>query len=992
MKIAEYEAGGKDLYERLAVAVETVLREATEGLADVRVQQVQHRSKGLVSLRKKMADRGVADGAELEQFIKDLAGCRVILYTNADVERLRRSPVFRANFEVDWDRTKIHYPYNEGDPEQLFVSYNYVLKLNEHHLAQAGRGELRDMYCEVQVQTILDHAWSEMAHDTIYKPPNKGFGTRQMDGVRKRMTEIMNKYLLPAGFDFQKVAEDVAKLRAAQELHDRDPLKLLVAAGNNRERLELLHAFEDLVLPHYDDRGVVAPYIRATMMTVASAARTSGPDPQAEEDEYHYANADAVIDKVCEILDALRFLDDESVVSTFDCLHQLYRDADTDEQRQKVMASGARLAEHNIHIWEARGPLVQRLLMERIETIPELGVAEPFIVQTLEKILQPEVTGTTSSFDAVTFHQGSVVASADLDSVRTAATTTLERLFLRAEVDSKRASLIQALHAGTRLASLGKTTAEFYASILKSAARFVRFFTEQWPSLAFELRQIVENRVLWLYRHRNLPEDFEETGETVDAFAALQDAMALFRATTDEDSDYVVFKTLVGFDEVLAPYWDGDPFDKSFRDEEVDRLVREIDVPSLERWRILIERCAASQSRDGAYFTYFSKLLRGLARHQPDLAISLLEPPINHLDGFLEDLLQGFEAGPRDGDVMRSVDRWIDEGRYLSAIARYLWRPQRLDPDLLRRTLDASLRSGDRQAISLCLRSGGEHVLDHPNLLHAVMLPAISALANADAPRWVASLAFSKGGLKSLAALSKPDAKLILDALVQSPTISHWAEEVLARIVPRHAEAFVEFIAKRIEAGETEPREHGYEAIPFEFHVLPEHMAPLAVRIVSAARMWFEAGGALFRFRGGAAVARLFPRTADIEPALKRYVTVGGRDDIAFVVNVLLAYFDGASATLSVCRDVVEKLPPDDDLLSEVGIVIEQSGMLTGDFGGVDATQAKRDYMQTWLSDPRPRVRQFAAVEIRDLERSMAADQRRSMEQLQLRKRNWGAA
>lgn len=997
MKIADYEAGGRERYDRLATAVHKILKEATDGLKGVRVQQIQHRAKDVASLRKKMAGRGVGEDDELEQSVKDLAGCRIILYTNADVSRLRESTAIRDNFEVDWDRTKIHYPFDETDADQLFVSYNYVLKLADKHLVDA-RAEFRDMYCEVQVQTLLDHAWSEMAHDTIYKPPTTGFGTQRLEGVRKRMTDVMSNYLLPAGFDFQKIAEDVAELRAAQDLQAQDPVKLLADAGSNRERLGLLQAFEELLLPHYDDRAVVAPDIRHVLLSAAAAARAedaAAADKGDGEDDYRYVSASAVVEKVCEVLDALRFLDEPSVIATFDCLLRLYREADHADQRKRILSSAHHLAEHNLHIWQARGSLIQRLLMDHLSTMPRAGErpdSAPLIVETLEQILKPDVSATTSTFDAVTFHQGAVPASGALEAVREAATAELERLFDAADNDDARERLILALHAGTRVASQGDTKPKMYAMILRATDRFVRFFTQRWSDLSFEMRQKVEHKILWLHKNRATPRNFRRNREVRAALQHLKQAIATFRDLTDLDPDYVVFKTLVGFDEVLSPYWDGCAFNKTFREAEVDRLAQEINRASLERWRALIERCGASQSVDGAYYIYFSRLLRAFALAKPDLAATLLDPPISHLDGFLEDLLDGFESGPRAPDVFRMVDGWIAEGTYLSAIARYQWRGQVFDVSRLQRTFEAALLAADRQAMFTSLRSAGERVLDHTGLLQTVMLPAIVELARSDAPRWVEGVAFSKGGLKAIETLSGDEARTVLLALLQAPGISHWAEEVLARIAVKYPETFVEFLGWRLEAGQREDSERSYEAIPFELHVLPDSVTGLGGQVVAAARSWFAADGDMFRFRGGAAVARLFPNTSHIEPSLSRYVNTGLRSDIDFVVNILMSYFDGASATSSICKDIVAALPADDELLHEVSIVIEQSGVVTGEFGGVGEKQSKRDYMRTWLTDSREKVRHFAEVQIRDLERAMAADQRRSMEQLQLRKRKWGAA
>lgn len=55
------------------------------------------------------------------------------------------------------------------------------------------------MKCEIQIQTILNHAWAEMAHDTIYKAPILGnFGGKAFDDIESRMRKIARKYLVPA--------------------------------------------------------------------------------------------------------------------------------------------------------------------------------------------------------------------------------------------------------------------------------------------------------------------------------------------------------------------------------------------------------------------------------------------------------------------------------------------------------------------------------------------------------------------------------------------------------------------------------------------------------------------------------------------------------------------------------------------------------------------------------------------------------------------------
>ncbi|MGO9171710.1 MAG: hypothetical protein ACLP7P_07065 [Rhodomicrobium sp.] len=55
----------------------------------------------------------------------------------------------------------------------------------------------------------------------------------------------------------------------------------------------------------------------------------------------------------------------------------------------------------------------------------------------------------------------------------------------------------------------------------------------------------------------------------------------------------------------------------------------------------------------------------------------------------------------------------------------------------------------------------------------------------------------------------------------------------------------------------------------------------------------------------------------------------------------------------------------------------------------VEAYKQKRDEVANWSSDPRPKVRSFAARYVGDLNRCIAAEQSASEEQLELRKLDW---
>ena len=165
-------------YEKLATITAELLERAITDEGRYRLQQIQPRAKTVESLSRRLEHIGQLGTDEIEAHRKDLAGCRIVFYTNNDVGRFVTSGLLQELFDIDWDRSKFHQPGpDQRSAAQLFQSYNYVLKLKPDRTTLLEYREFEGLYCEVQVQTSLNHAWAEMAHDTIYKrPESKGFG------------------------------------------------------------------------------------------------------------------------------------------------------------------------------------------------------------------------------------------------------------------------------------------------------------------------------------------------------------------------------------------------------------------------------------------------------------------------------------------------------------------------------------------------------------------------------------------------------------------------------------------------------------------------------------------------------------------------------------------------------------------------------------------------------------------------------------------------
>jgi len=170
LDFTEYKEASHLRYGEFAKAISGILAAAIHDDGGYRLQLIKERAKAPNSLHKKLLDRSMLDSRSLETDIKDLAGSRVVFYTDIDVAKFLSSGIVEGNFEVV-DR-KVHYPARDSeDATELYISSHFVIKLTDQRLALPEYAKFAGMQCEVQVQTILNHSWSEMAHDTIYKMP-----------------------------------------------------------------------------------------------------------------------------------------------------------------------------------------------------------------------------------------------------------------------------------------------------------------------------------------------------------------------------------------------------------------------------------------------------------------------------------------------------------------------------------------------------------------------------------------------------------------------------------------------------------------------------------------------------------------------------------------------------------------------------------------------------------------------------------------------------
>ncbi|MEW6366037.1 MAG: RyR domain-containing protein [Acidobacteriota bacterium] len=221
-------------YEGFARVLKAVLEQVARKLAPQAI--VQTRPKSIASFADKIYRKRAGHKDPVNQFT-DLCGGRVIVHTPEEVKAI--SKFIEDHFIIDWDNS-VDVSQRHKPTEFGYRSVHYIVSFKRRAFPNAWADvkvprfllDMKNPRAEIQVRTLLEHAWADISHDLVYK-----CGFKIPSGLERELAAVA-ALLENADSSFSRI---VTALRTYASSYG-----VYMTPGRMRQQIELL----EFVLGH----------------------------------------------------------------------------------------------------------------------------------------------------------------------------------------------------------------------------------------------------------------------------------------------------------------------------------------------------------------------------------------------------------------------------------------------------------------------------------------------------------------------------------------------------------------------------------------------------------------------------------------------------------------------------------------------------------------------------------------------------------------------
>jgi len=929
------------------------------------VESLVDKCTKLLSLKKQIDKKGVG-------IVDDLAGARIILYLYSDITRVISLICDEFGRE---NVVENRYKFSEDG----YNAHHLVIKLDENRLKLSEYKNYAGLKCEIQVTTVLYHAWNEISHETLYKltdDDKKDFET-QYKSVDDQLKQIMENHIEPAQLELQTTYENFLAIKQGRPIFSQLYLDQIKASRTLEDLHSKLSILESSVR-NYGNKFPSSVNLVEQLQNIINESKQIKPETiKTPLGDIPGKTHDSIISKYLEILKLLIYQYPEQVISIlFDISKK------KDDQATKILED---FAEYNIHFLKKHGFYCQLNLLSFIEKKkPEELNAKLHAVQSiLAKILSASYEGTEMiDYRTLQMSMAGLGVSDNLKLIRDRALEILFNLFKFQLVLPDKLQTIKTIYSAMVTPHQGGSD-DLDNLIIQNANKIINFYIVEVAVQDFEAINEIEEELFFV----------TEQHFTLDNFPKINE----FKALLENNQEYQIFKLFYGYQRRFKKSM-GFKKDEKERKSEIAKLLNEVDPKTYVLWeeRLLTFGKNLNNTSDSGLYNYLFHFLNELATQHPVLGWKLLSnQKVDHINWKLN-IISGLWKNTDHKIIRTQALEWIQAGKDLEVIT-YLFqnlgwdyekskrKGTEIDLNLLKKLFESITKSKKTKPfvknILGCL-------LYYPKTTDAnkLFFDCIKELTIIKSTAWLSHWYKLESYLSGL---SESEAQVILDNLLYEQDLDFHQEEILAVIAEHYPLKIVELFEKRVKRKislNKKDRFSRYDPIPYRIDnpKLLKYLQASESEVITAITKWFDKSEGFYKWEGSHLIYKLFGFSEAVKQHVLGLINQKTEASAKRALEILETYegdgdrvSDQMSAIIELSIEFVKSYSQE-NLLSRLESVFIQTGVVSGEFGLSDAYNRKREVIKPLMQHTDPKIIKFFTVLDKQLEAMSISEKKRS--------------
>lgn len=984
MNFQEYQTSKQALYKKFSGLVHRLLENA---LTDngFKCQQIQSREKCPKKLKTKLEQKNLLTSEEIEIKVKDLAGCRVIFYFNNDIETFLASELIKNEFEIEPESYKLfNVTENPKSSNECYTAVSFVVKLKKERTSLREYSEYEGLRCELQITTLLNHAFSETNHDIGYKRPDAGgYGKRTVDLLDQQLKEVMVDHLIPAGYKLQKIHDDYLRFKEGKEYFDSGVENKIINSPDRNELFDSLEKYKDTVVPHYDDFvKEFSGIIKILNLSIGLSGKLSYKDIETFFGKLPGKAHTDILKISLEILNSIQYV---NPVGVFQFQINLYEKSENKEDKKTILNMLEHLVEFNLI--SLRNYEFYQVVCSTVASWSDtlLKSYKEVVLIISKALLATEFNSFENDHKSTKIIPHTLKGSNEIKYIREKCISFLIRLYGLCDSVREKLGIVNYLNGASRLPRSTENSDMLMTIILGNSNQIVNYYSSILENESFDVLLCIEDDLFRVYRVSKSVESRYSSNEKIYQSALLLNQNLLsFKDKLNSNQKYTIYKTLVGYNSVFISEWERGDFNynekTSYRESEIEKLAHTVNDESKSTWHEIIIMCVNSSLNDGATYMYFTKFIEIIGQKKPELLYDFLIEKSPELQRLLPCFLNALFFGKLNSQVRQLILKWVSEGKYLQECAQlFMLRKDVLaDEEIFISILNQAMLANNVNATTmLVIAFVSTYNKDQLQLVETLFMPALTYLTAMKNTDWVN---FAAGNIKIkqiVENLSADQVDILLKNLNHARLIDYSVEAILLPVCNKFPEKIINLMQERL--SNKSKLTPSFEPIPFDFSEIDK---PLSKSLISLESLcaWYDGDYSKFLHYGARLISLIYTDyDALIDSKLINMLDENFGKNLP-IVMAILSHYKGDLNIYDICKKIIVELPEEDDRLKKVrSIMLGEAGLISaeGTYGMTHYYEGKKKLVLPLVDNSNEKISSFAKETIRILDNSIAQANRR---------------